>query len=111
MEVTCFFAVSASASSCVVAFDNSSFEWSFNGTIQRSLDFPLSSTGFVDIPQEISQREDLSIVAFDARVYDAEENGTIISSPAFEQKRALVIQNVPEETSANMAAGFTGEKA
>ena len=110
VRVTCFFAVSAPASSCLVIFENSYFQLSFNGTIQRPLNLQLSATGFIDIPQEIVQQGDLSIAVFDAKIYDVNKNGNIMAGPAVEQKGALVIELFGEESiSAYMTLSSTGK--
>lgn len=107
MKITCFFAFNSSASSCLVVFESSSLRLSFNGTIHRSLNLSLSSTGLIDIPKEILQHEVLGIGVFDAKVYDASKDGTI-TGPALERKGALILQTDGEKPSDNTS--FAGER-
>ena len=111
VEVTCFFAVRTSVTSCVVVFESSFLGLSFNGTIQRSVNLSLSSTGYIDIPQEIFQHGYLSAAVFGAKVYAANKNGNIILGPAFEQMEALEIQSDQEEPSAtSTTTSIIGER-
>ena len=92
VNVTCNFAINASASACRIVFINSSFGLSFSGIVNHSLP---ESTGLIGIPQTIALHEvaqQLGSVAFDAKVYDMSMDGNVPDHPAFELEDALVIE-------------------
>ena len=95
VNVTCIFAINASASACWIIFINESFGFSFSGIVQHSLP---ASTGLIHIPNNLLQLEivqQLGSVVFDAKVYDMSMDGNVTDYPAFEQEEALVIQALP----------------
>ena len=95
VNVTCIFAINATASACWIVFINSSLGLTFDGLIQHFL--PMS-TGLIDIPKTISQHEvvqQLGSVAFDAKVYDMSVDGNVTGYPAFEQGQAFVVETIP----------------
>ena len=105
VNVTCIFAINASASACWVVFINSSLGLNFSGTVNHSLP---ESTGLIDIPGSILNKEleQLGCVVFNAKVYVMNMDGTVTYDIAYELQEALVVCSM--RPNANISGSTAG---
>ena len=106
----CTFAINAPASGCCVIFDNVTLG-SFGDMAFRSPAGSLLSLTLINIPQHILQQaivHGLNNAVFNVKVYDINEEGEIMDSPAVEQRRVLEVRLVNPNSTFDMPVLTTG---